>query len=233
MPDNKITQDNIDIYLKDLGKEYRRLTHGNADAELVLVGGGAILLSHNFREMTNDIDAMIGADSAMHDAISIIADRYDLPSSWLNSDFEHTSSFSEAIREVSIHYRTFSNVLDVRTVPDEYFIAMKLESGREYKSDFSDVVGILKDNADNGTMIYKEDVENAFIKLYGNMDIMPEKSQTILDYVFSTDDYDRLYDETYDREGNNRELLNDFQKQYPDSISQKNIDDILEQLQDL
>ncbi len=136
MPDIKITQDNIDIYLKDLGKEYRRLTHGNADAELVLVGGGAILLSHNFREMTNDIDAMIGADSAMYDAISIIADRYDLPLSWLNSDFEHTSSFSEALREVSIHYRTFSNVLDVRTVPDKYLIAMKLESGREYKSDF-------------------------------------------------------------------------------------------------
>ncbi len=82
-------------------------------------------------------------------------------------------------------------------------------------------------------MICKEDVENAFIKLYGNMDIMPEKSQIFLDYAFSSDDYDRLYDETYDREENNRELLNDFQSQYPDSISQKNIGEILEQLQDL
>ncbi len=233
MPDKLMTHDNIEKYLKDLAKEYKRLTHGNADAEIVIAGGGSVLLNHDFRDTTNDLDAIIGSDSAMKEAISIIADRYELPPDWINSDFKYTSSFSKRLREVSVHYRTFSNILDVRTVPDKYIVAMKLESGREYKHDLSDIIGILKENAESGTPITKEDIDGAISELYGNAEDIPEKSKEFISQALSTskDDYDDLFFQTSIMEDDNRGLIEDFQEEYPDVLKQDNINDILEQLQ--
>ena len=77
----------MDNYLKELAKEYRRMVGKNMPAEIVLVGGAAILANYGFRESTQDIDAIITAASAMKDSITVVGNRYDLPSGWLNSDF--------------------------------------------------------------------------------------------------------------------------------------------------
>ena len=50
---------------------------------------------------------------------------------------------NDGLHEVSVYYRTFSNVLTIRTITAEYLLAMKLMSGRRYKNDLSDIVGIL------------------------------------------------------------------------------------------
>lgn len=137
------TKDNLDRYLKELGKEFRKLNGTSTPAEIVLIGGGSILANYGFREMTTDIDAVIHASSSMKDAINRVGDRFGLPNGWLNSDFTNTGSYSSKLEEVSVYYRTFSNVLEVRTVSAEYLIAMKLRSGRKYKNDLSDIIGIL------------------------------------------------------------------------------------------
>ena len=39
--------------------------------------------------------------------------------------------------EIPKYYKTFSNVLQVRTISAEYLIVMKLMAGRQYKNDLS------------------------------------------------------------------------------------------------
>ena len=83
----------------------------------------------------------------MNDAISEVANKFDLPNDWINTDFIMTKSYSEKLIRYSVYYKSFSNgCLNVRTIKDEYLIAMKLVSGRKYKNDLSDIIGILDSN---------------------------------------------------------------------------------------
>ena len=75
----EFTKENIDIYLKEVAKEYRKLVGKGMPAELTLIGGASVLINYGFRNMTTDIDALIHAASSMKDAINRVADRYDLP----------------------------------------------------------------------------------------------------------------------------------------------------------
>ena len=125
-------------------------------AEIILIGGASVLVNYEFRDMTTDIDALIQAASVMKDVINLVGDRYHLPNGWLNQDFIRTESYSPELVRFSEYYRTYSNVLTVRTVAAEYLIAMKLRSGRQYKSDLSDVLGILAEHEKNGNPITLE-----------------------------------------------------------------------------
>ena len=139
------TKENLDYYLKELAKEFRKRNGKNTPAEIVLVGGAAILANYGFREMTYDIDAVITASSALKEAVNTVGDRLGLPNGWLNADFKNTSSYSPKLSRYSKYYRTYSNVLNIRTISSEYLIAMKLMSGRRYKKDLSDIIGILSE----------------------------------------------------------------------------------------
>ena len=112
-------KENLDLYLKALGKEFRRLNGKATPADIILIGGAAVLANYGFRDMTADIDAIVRASSAMKDAIRSVGDRYNLPNGWLNSDFEHTASYTPKLLQYARSYRTFSNVLTVRTTSAE------------------------------------------------------------------------------------------------------------------
>jgi len=86
--DTSFTKENLDTYLKELGKEFRKLNGTKMPAEIVLIGGAAVLANYGFRELTYDIDAIILASSAMKDAINHVGDKMGLPSGWLNADFQ-------------------------------------------------------------------------------------------------------------------------------------------------
>ena len=137
-------------------------------AELILIGGASVLINYGFRNMTTDIDALIRAASSMKDAINRVGARFGLPTGWLNADFENTDSYTPKLDEFSVYYRTYSNVLKIRTVAAEYLIAMKLRSGRQYKSDLSDVLGILAEHEKRGTPITMEQIRKAVTDLYGD-----------------------------------------------------------------
>ena len=70
--------------------------------------------------MTYDIDAVITASSAMKEAINTLGDRLDLPNGWLNADFKNTSSYNPKLSHYFKYYRTYSNVLNIRTISAEY-----------------------------------------------------------------------------------------------------------------
>lgn len=42
----------IDNYLRELGKEYRRMYGKHTPIELIIIGGGAILVNYSFRDTT-------------------------------------------------------------------------------------------------------------------------------------------------------------------------------------
>lgn len=71
LSENRIefTKENIDIYLKDLAKAYRKVVGKDMHAEIILIGGASVLINYGFRDMTTDIDAMIHAASAMKDLL--------------------------------------------------------------------------------------------------------------------------------------------------------------------
>jgi hypothetical protein len=104
-----ITKDNLLTYIKELAKEFRRLNGTTTPAEIVLIGGAAVLANYGFREMTYDIDALIVASSAMKQAINLVGDKHGLPNGWLNADFQRTASYSQKLFEVSRYFKTFSN----------------------------------------------------------------------------------------------------------------------------
>ena len=147
------TKENLDRCLRELGKEFRRLNGTAMPAEITLIGGASVLANYGFRDMTYDVDAMIRASSAMKEAINRVGDRLGLPAGWLNSDFTRTKSYTPKLAEYSVYYKTFSNVLTVRTISGEYLIAMKLMSSRQYKNDISDIVGILREQKERAARL--------------------------------------------------------------------------------
>ena len=227
----EFTKENIDLYLKELSKEYRKMVGKAMPAELILIGGASVLINYGFRNMTTDIDAVIRAASAMKDAISRVGDRFCLPKDWLNTDFTKTDSFSPKLEEVCKHYRTFSNSVSVWTISEEYLIAMKLRSGRQYKSDLSDVIGILYEHQKRGDPIRMDEIKNAVADLYGNWDVLPETSQAFIENVMRSERLSQLYAETVSAETETKDLLIQFERDYPGRMKGTNVDAIAGELQ--
>lgn len=224
------TGENLDIYLRELAKEYKKITGKMMPAEIILIGGAAVLANYGFRTMTYDMDAIIRASSAMKEAINRVGDRLKLPNGWLNSDFMKTTSYSTKISMYSVYYKTFSRILTVRTVSAEYLIAMKLMAGRKYKNDLSDVIGILNEHQNRMQPIYKEMIRKAVENLYGNYQVLPEESRIFLDMIYEHSDLHDLYEKYRLEEVENKNVLLDFGENYPGVVNKNNINDILQTL---
>jgi len=224
------TKWNLDTFFSDLAKEYRRLNGKAVPAELVLIGGASVVINYGFREMTADIDAIMRSASGMKDAINRVGDRYGLPNGWLNSDFQSTSSYSPKLIQYSTYYKTFSNVLTVRTISAEYLIAMKLRSGRQYKNDLSDVLGILGEHEKIGRPITMEQIRNAVINLYGEWALLPETSRDFIAATMEDGRFSELYAEATSNEQEARSVLIQFEQQYKGAANEANVNDIINNL---
>ena len=226
----EFTQDNIDTYLKAVSKEYRRISGKTMPAELILIGGASILINYGFRNMTTYIDALIMAASCMKDAINTVGDRFNLPNGWLNSDFENTASYTPKLLQYSIYYKTFSNIVTVRTVSAEYLVAMKLRSGRQYKNDLSDILGILAEHEKQGNPLTLEQIKKAFVDLYDNWDMLSEHLQLFIENAMRSDNFVGQYEKTVRGENDADKLLADFDQRYPNIINNSNVDEIISML---
>lgn len=232
MSHNSFTKENLDTYLKELAKEFRKLNGKSMPAEIILVGGAAILTNYGFRDMTTDIDAVIKASSVMKDAINNVGDKFDLPNGWFNSDFMRTGSYSPKLNEISVYYKTFYGVLNVRTVAAEYLIAMKLRSGRKYKNDLSDIIGILAEHEKHGKAITLESVNSAVEKLYGGWNDFPEESEPFIEKALTNGDFAKVYESVKDEEMESKDILIGFENNYPNVAKESNINDILKSLKE-
>lgn len=224
------TKDNLDIYLKELAKAFRKFNGKSMPAEIILIGGAAILTNYGFREMTTDVDAIIHASSSMKDAINYVRDKYNLPNDWLNADFMRTSSYSPKLNEFSTYYRTFSNVLTVRTISAEYLIAMKLRSGRKYKNDLSDIIGILAEHQKIGQPISFHDIDTAVVNLYGGWTDFPTDSLDFIKNAILSENFEALYSSIKSEEISSKDILVSFEQNYPGVTTESKINDILSTL---
>ncbi|MBE6572602.1 MAG: hypothetical protein E7656_10180 [Ruminococcaceae bacterium] len=229
---NVFTKENLDTYLKELAKEFRKINGKSMPAEIILIGGAAILVNYGFRDMTTDVDAIIHAASSMKDAINRVGDKYELPNGWLNTDFVRTGSYSPKLNEVSVHYKTFSNVLEIRTISSEYLIAMKLRSGRKYKNDLSDIIGILAEHEKKGEPISLDAINVAVNNLYGGWDKFPDDSKKFIEDAIKTGNFEEVYASTNAEEKRSKEILIDFEQDYPGVTNESNINDILKNLKE-
>lgn len=224
------TKENLNSYLKELGKEYRRLAGKKTPAEIILIGGAAIIANYGFRDMTTDVDAIIQAASAMKEAIHLVGDKFHLPNGWLNADFMKTSSFSSKLVQFSQPYGTFANVLLVRTVSAEYLVAMKLRSGRKYKNDLSDIIGILYEHEKRGAPLTMPDIDKAVCDLYGNWEYIPSDFQKFIEDMMNSGSYEKAYQAISDEEQRSKKLMIQFKEDDPGVTNTENANTILETL---
>lgn len=228
--DTPITKENLDTYLKEVAKQFRKLNGKAMPAEITLIGGASILVNYGFRDSTYDVDALIQASSAMKDAINYVTDTLGLPNGWLNEDFKNTKSYTPRLVNYSKYYRTFSNVLTVRTITGEYLVAMKLMAYRQYKHDISDIVGILREQQNNGDPLTFERIDKAVKDLYDSWENLPENAKSLIESILANEDMDALYRAYADEEAAAKDALITFDEKYPDVLKEDNLADILSHL---
>lgn len=226
----EFTRQNIDTYLLALAREYRKRAGKNVPAELILVGGASVLINYGFRNSTTDVDAWIHAASAMKEAIASTGEKFGLSRKWLNTDFTQSSSYSDKLIEVSEYYKTFAHIVEIRTVSAEYLIAMKLMAGRQYKSDLSDILGILAEHERRSDPISPERIRRAVAYLYGSWDRLPEVSASYIEDLMKQPHLSEMYDRIAAAERETRDLLLRFEEKYPNTANEKNANDIASHL---
>lgn len=222
------TKENLDYYLRELAKEFRKRNGKNMPAEIVLVGGAAILANYGFREMTYDIDAVITASSVMKEAVNAVADRLSLPNGWLNADFKNTSSYSPKLSQYSKYYRTYSNVLNIRTISAEYLVAMKLMSGRRYKKDLSDIIGILSEQERRGESLNYQQIDCAVKNLYGGWDNISEYAIQVLKAALDSENLKELFMEQEHEEVLSKQAVLQVEKYEGEKVKESNVDEIIQ-----
>lgn len=230
MSSNSFTKENLDSFFKELSKAFRKINGKYATAEIILVGGAAILTNYNFRDATTDVDAIIRSTASMKEAINQVGDAFNLPNGWLNADFTKTASYSQKLIQFSVPYKTFNRVLDVRTVKAEYLVAMKLRSGRKYKNDLSDIIGILAEHEKQGSPINIEEVNKAVVDLYGGWEDFPHDSKSFIEDAMVNGNFDEIYTSVKTEEIESKDLLQEFEKDYPKVAKESNVNDIIANL---
>jgi len=225
--DRPFTKDNLDSCLKELAKEYRKSSGNKIPAEIILIGGASILINYGFREMTYDMDAIIRSSGVMKDVVNIVGERLGLSAGWLNTDFMNTDSYTPRLVEYSKYYKTFSNILQVRTVSAEYLVAMKLMAGRQYKNDLSDIIGILIEQEKREDPFSLDQIKKAVVDLYDSYDRLPENSRTFVESIYAKEDLGLFYKQCKEFELENKDVLVEFQEEYPGVLNGDNLADIL------
>ena len=131
-----------------------------------------------------------------------------------------TDSYTPKIAAFSKYYRTYSNVVTFRTISGEYLIAMKLKSGREYKYDRSDVIGILWEHEKRGEPLTLSRIKQAVADLYGSYDVLTNGVKLFIEQALENGYYERMYSIVRRAETENKENLLEYQEKKPGVINQ-------------
>lgn len=222
----KIDKIKLDNYFNELAKIYKKKSHGYI-FEFILVGGASILVNYNFRDVTNDIDAYYLPSADIKYAINKVSQKFNLDLTWINNDFQKTKSYSNKLSEFSTFYKSYGEIINVRTIKDEYLIAMKLMSGRKYKNDISDIVGIINSCKSNNKIIKFEMIDTAVKNLYKGWDNIDKEIIELLHTILESKNLEELYNETLEDENTARQQLLDFNDKYQNILNEANVNDVL------
>lgn len=202
------SKEELDNIFKEIGKELKKKLKGkNFSYELIIVGGASILLNYSFRTSTIDIDCLDVNDALMNEIINAVGNKHNLPNGWINTDFIKTSSYTPKLVQYSSFYKSYSNgALEIRTIKDEYLIAMKMVAARDYKHDYSDIFGIIKEN----NLLSFDKIETAIINLYGSKDIVKKEMMMFVKTLFESESLD--YESLIQKEESKKAILVDKYK---------------------
>lgn len=197
------TKQQLDNIFNDIAKELKKkLKNRQFSYELIIVGGASILLNYSFRMSTIDIDCLDVNDALMNEIVNEVGNKYHLPNGWINTDFIKTNSYTPKLIQYSEFYKSYARgVLVVRTIKNEYLIAMKMVAARKYKHDYSDIFGIIKEN----NSLSLEKIKIAIIDLYGSLDVISEEMMQFVVNLFNNPFLD--YAELEMQEEHNKETI--------------------------
>lgn len=120
-----LTADNIKAAFAALSEELER---DRQHAEIVIVGGAALVLLFDARESTKDVDAYFlrPEASVVRDAAERVAERLELPVDWLN---DGAKGYLVGVSTGEVLYD--SSALVVRAASTPQLLAMKLAAWRD------------------------------------------------------------------------------------------------------
>lgn len=112
---------------------------------------------------------------------------------------------------------------------------MKMRSGRIYKHDLSDIIGILiEENEKRESPINITEIRDACEKLYGETgyDTMPAASRKLIENTVNLNiqELRHLYRQQTETEAENCSLLVQFEAENPGTLSSENLTEIVENL---
>lgn len=223
---SNFNRSNIDHYLYLIAKEYKKANRANPEAEIIIVGGASMIMNYNFRDSTTDIDGIIRASSSIKEIINKIGDENGLETGWLNDDFKYTNSYSHKLIECSKFYKKFCGCVSVRTVSEEYLLAMKVKSARIYKHDLSDIIGIIKEHQEMERELDYSMLETAYGELYD--EVIPAEMQDRLQKIFAQQDLEELFYDTKEEENLNLQAALEAEKVYDKEVNKDNINNFIE-----
>lgn len=106
---------------------------------------------------------------------------------------------------------------------------MKLKSGRQYKNDLSDIIGILQEHQKNSSPISYNQIVTAVINLYGNWNALDESSISFINEVMNNGNYEDIYSSIKESETRTKSFLLEFNSKYPDVLNNQNVNSVIEQ----
>ena len=108
--------------------------------------------------------------------------------------------------------------------------AMKLCSGRKYKNDLSDIIGVLYEHEKRGAPLTMEDIDRAVCNLYGSWDNIPADSVAFIKETMKNGNFGKAYQAVSAEEKRSKGLLVQFEADYPKVTNTENVSTILENL---
>jgi len=165
----------------------------------------------------------------MNDIVNEVAKKYNLNYKWINTDFINTDSYTEKLIQYCEPYKKAFGygVLNVRTVKNEYLVAMKIKSARFYKHDLSDICGIIEEQRINNNPITLEKLNKAIMVLYNDKSLFDTYAYNLAKSIINGDETIK-YDDIVNTESRNKELLDVAHEKY--MLHAKDIADLFKKI---
>ena len=158
-----LTADKLRILLKDLANELNKLRkRSSPNFEIYVVGGAAMILEHELRDSTVDIDAVWSSD-LIKECVHRVADKNGVSDKWCNFDFKHTASYTPAIMQNCKEWFAYRG-LTVYTANLDLLFCMKLIAGRD--KDLPDLRKIVQTLQNQGTQIDRTIIDEWLNRYY-------------------------------------------------------------------
>ena len=100
-------------------------------------------------------------------------------------------------------------------------------SGRQYKNDLSDIVGVLIEQEDRNEPLSFDVIKKAIVNLYDSYERIPDISRAFIEAVYKKEDLREYYKQCRELEQENKDILLGFQENYPGELNSDNLAEVL------